>query len=75
MLSTERLKSWLERLDSDSTLQLEMDCFHGTAYLKTKTKLGWERINLTNSSIEGLITGRMSSVRGSIQEIDRIRGR
>lgn len=66
-----RLKDWCIRFDSEEELELELDCFHGTAYLKVKKPRGWERIDLSNGSIQGLETGRLSSAFTVVQELKR----
>lgn len=70
-IKVRQLRDWAARFDGDQELELVMDCFSGRAYLKTPKKGGWERIDLGDGSVQGMVTGRMSTATTSIQELDR----
>jgi len=70
-ITQDRLFSFLNSLLPHSDLILEMDCFHGTAYLRGKTKRGTLKIDLSNGSMIGSETGRLSCKTSSIHELDR----
>jgi len=71
MITAGRLKQWLGTLKDEDKLELVMDCFSGTSYLKVPRPLGWQRIDLEDGTIQGCVSGRISCSTGSIQELDR----
>lgn len=70
-MKVERLQQWLKRFDGNSDLELELDCFNGTAYLKVPKTNGIERIDLEDGSIQVSSQGRISCLSTSIQEVER----
>ena len=70
MIKVGRLQDWLHRFNEDEDLKLvaEKEAY-GKVYLQVKKPGGWERIDLADGSIQGSVTGRMSSPRRMPREV------